>query len=593
MRREYRELLMTEPLTPEEIEANRKAKLDIERTKLLYNYDDSSDEDESLDYEKVPRARVEDVREDLKFNRLAKYFAIEKLKEDLLKEDKQGFRERLDELQQEKEKLEDKMHEAKELLSNNPSYVMEIEGRKAIYQHLPEYRQKKFEALRGVDLEIKSAKDYNSILVDAMSSIGIITTDKFNKWRDDQKDIASLDNIAGDNAKSPFIEMLKIDDSELFTEENKFSFLRKFLRQTNREVVDDVLKDGISSFARALGALKDDHNYGPLKNVTDDQLKSLSQFFVNKLPVVRRPTLQRTRVNPDIKSVSDFYAEELLRYRSLTRSSRELEGKGLDIGQTLVFESEKDLVSQKKQSVSKDKREDKAKDRFAHRGTVEEEVLNLGNYRNVLDRFKTIGLSDKSIAIVIREVFKNGSKEAFDSQKSDSGKKLSEFLSPEKKQIVVDAVELLFGTEGFRSPSSVVETNMMLDLIIEDPAHWSFEKAFVGKVIPGKKAGEFLENGGALSYTMKTMGSTKKTNAHSGGIPCGRKLSQNLDEILKEPSLRVHKYGGPSKTRQEDFTEYKKRKEDIAKSWTEKFKPAGEIDLASAIKRSSSKWYRS
>ncbi len=193
--------------------------------------------------------------------------------------------------------------------------------------------------------------------------------------------------------------------------------------------------------------------------------------------------------------------------------------------------------------------------------------------------FKT----QKTFAISIREVFKNGSKEAFDSLKSDCDKKLSEFLSPEKKQIIVDAVELLFGTEGFRSPSSIVETNMMLDLIIEDPVNWSFKKAFIGEFIPDTT----IENGGALSYTMKT------TQGHSGGIPCGRNLSKKLDEILKEPSLRVHKYGGPSKTRPNDFTEYKKRKENIAKSWTEKFNSAGEIDLASAIKRSSSKWYRS
>ena len=571
MRGENRELLMPKPLTSEEIEANRQEKLDRERTELLYNYDDSSDEDESLDYEKVPRARVEAVREDLKFNSLAKYFAIEKLKEDLLKKDNQDSREMLDKLQKEKEKLENKIKEAKELLSNNPSYVMEIEGRKAIYRHLSEYRQRKFEALGGVDLEIKHATDYNFILADLMRSNGIITADKFNKWRDDQKDIASLDNIAGDNVKS-FIEMLTLDASELFTEENKFRFLRKFLRQTNREVVDGVLKDEILSFARALGALKD---------VTDDQLKSLSQSFVNQLPAVRRRTLNRTRVNPDIKSVSDFYAEELLRYRSLTRSSREIKGDGFDVVQTLVFDNDEDLVSQKKQSVSIDKQEDKSKDRFAHRGTILEEVLNLGNYENVLKRFNTIGLSDKLIATSIREVFKNGSKEAFNILKSDSGKKLSEFLSSEKKQIIVDAVELLFGTEGFRSPSSVVETNMILDLIIKDPDNWSFEKAFVGKVIPGKE----IKNGGALSYTMKTI------EGHSGGITCGRNLSKNLDKILKDPSLKVHKYGGPSKPRQDDFTEYKKRKEHIAKSWTEKFKPAGEIDLASAIKKSSREWY--
>jgi hypothetical protein len=84
MRRESRELLMPEPLTPEETEANRQAKLDIERIKLLHNYDDSSDEDENLDYEKVPRTRVENARAGLRDIKFAKSIVINKMEENYI-----------------------------------------------------------------------------------------------------------------------------------------------------------------------------------------------------------------------------------------------------------------------------------------------------------------------------------------------------------------------------------------------------------------------------------------------------------------------------------------------------------------------------
>ncbi len=586
MRRRYVEPLMLEPLSSEEIEEIRKSKLAHEKAVLLRDYDDSSDEDESLDYKKAPKKRVDEIRDDLRDFKIMHSYEINSLKrrfwEEGLSPEEQ---EKLIALEAEKEEIRDRLFEAKEFLSDNPSYIMEMEGRRAIYQHLSKYRQKKYESFGAVSLEIGAASIYNIMLVAAMKDGGIITSEQATKWKRDQETVSSLRELFPPQTASSFVEMFRedrgLEDAILFDEENKFRFLRQFLRQTNREVVDSSLKYEVSNFAHSLGAAT---------NVSDDQLKSLSQNFAAQLPAVRRPTLRRSRVNPDIESVSDFYAEELLRYRSLVRNSREVEGEGFEVSQSLVFNAEEDLVSQKKQSVSRDKREDKAKDRFAHRGTIEEEVFNLGNYKSVLGKLNTIDLEDASLAVIIRGVFKRGAQETFDKLKVND-QKLSEFLSPEKKQIVVDAVELLFGTEAFRSPSSVVETNMMLDLIIEDPANWNFERALVGKFVPGKKAGELVENGGALSYTMKTMGSAKKTEAHSGGIPCGRKLSQNLDEILQEPSLRVHKYGGPSKVLPGDFTEYKSRKEEVAKSWVEKCAPANASDLENAIQRSSEKWY--
>ena len=212
-----------------------------------------------------------------------------------------------------------------------------------------------------------------------------------------------------------------------------------------------------------------------------NDIKEVSRNFVSKMPVVPRMNLKRSYINPDIASVEDFYAEEMLRYRSLVRQSREIKDSGVEVAQTLIFRADSDLVSQKKQSVSKDERIEGGKERFAHRGTVEEEVFNLGNYKNVLRKLRTVGLDDKSLAKTIRMVFCRGAI-AFNELKV-AGKSLSEFLSHEKKQIIIDTVELLFGTEGFRSPSAIIETNMMLDLIINDQENWNFERAFIGQYI--------------------------------------------------------------------------------------------------------------
>ncbi|KIA76029.1 hypothetical protein, partial [Parachlamydia acanthamoebae] len=66
------------------------------------------------------------------------------------------------------------------------------------------------------------------------------------------------------------------------------------------------------------------------------------------------------------------------------------------------------------------------------------------------------------------------------------------------------------------------------------------------------------ENGGCLSYTMKSV------DSHSGGIACGRRLSQRVNDALNvNPSLKVHKYGGSFKVRKEDFEEYQKEKKKL------------------------------
>lgn len=560
---------MPEPLSAQEIEAKRKGKLDGEKLELLKDYDDSSDE-EDLDYKKVPREKIKEAKASLTIFKMMNAPRIKSLQAKLEDELNEKEREELKWMIEKKERIKEELEAARDLLSDNPSYVMEIEGRKAIYHHLLEYKRRKYEAFGEVPLKIEGSSIYNFMLVAAMKDMGVITEAQANKWKEDQGTIASLQEL-GDNSQM-FIEMMELNDAQFFTEENKFRILRQFLRQTNREAVDRPLSYAVSDFAHALGSTK--------RSISEADLKSVVRNFSAQLPAVRRPTLRRTRVNPDIESVNDFYAEELLRYRSLTRSSREVVGEGFEVTQTLVFNAEEDLVSQKKQTVSRDKREDKSKDRFAHRGTVEEEVLNLGNYKNILERLNSIGLGDKTTAITLREVFKCGAKNAFEELKVND-KKLSELLSPEKKQIIVDTVELLFGTEGFRSPSAIVETNMMLDLIIEHPDEWNFSKAFTGKIIPDTA----IENGGALSYTMKA------TGGHTGGVASGRKLSQNLDDVLNEPSLRTHKYGGPSKTKPSDFAEYKKRKEEVAQSWVARCTPNDGSSLESKIQKSSDKWY--
>jgi hypothetical protein len=580
MRKKYREALMPDPLSKEEIEAQRKVKLDYEKLRLLRDYDDSSDEDDELDYKKVPRRNIREAIDYLGMHDLVYSQRTRILKRSLREKYDEEKSKELESLLAEREEIRNKIDAARDFLDDNPTYVMEIEGRREMYMHLREYRRRKTEALGLVDLNIEGAPVYDLMLVTAMKNSGIITEAKAEKWKSDQAEIASIGGLFDDaRAISNFISMLKDENSSLldaqfFTEENKFRSLRKILRQTNREVVDPALRSELSEFART---------FGGNQSLSDDTIKNVARNFASQLPAVRRPVLGKMRVNPDITSVDDFYAEELLHYRSAIRTSRETARDKIDLVQNLVFSADEELVSQKRQVIHRDKKEDRVKDGFAHRGTVKEEVLNLGTYSDISESIAATGFDDQSAAIIIRETFKNGPKQAFDTLEVDD-KKLSEVLSLEQKQLFVDIVELLFGTESFRSPAALVETNMALDLIIQDPQNWSFERAFTGKAFKGKN-GKDVENGGDLSFTMKGK------DGHDGGIANGRALSKSLDETLSEPSLRAHKYGGPSKVKEEDFKEYKSRKEQVAQSWVVRCTENDGSNLESKIQKNRPKWY--
>ena len=110
MRRRYVEPLMLEPLSSEEIEEIRKSKLAHEKAVLLRDYDDSSDEDESLDYKKAPKKRVDEIRDDLRDFKIMHSYEINSLKrrfwEEGLSPEEQ---EKLIALEAEKEEIRDRL----------------------------------------------------------------------------------------------------------------------------------------------------------------------------------------------------------------------------------------------------------------------------------------------------------------------------------------------------------------------------------------------------------------------------------------------------------------------------------------------------
>ncbi len=177
---------------------------------MLRDYDDSSDEDESLDYKKAPKKRVDEIRDDLRDFKIMHSHEIKSLKrrsrqEGLSTEEQ----EKLTALEAEKEEIRDRLFEAKEFLSDNPSYIMEMEGRRAIYQHLSKYRQKKYESFGAVSLEIGAASIYNMMLVAAMKDGGIITSEQATKWKRDQETVSSLRELFPPQTASSFVEMLR------------------------------------------------------------------------------------------------------------------------------------------------------------------------------------------------------------------------------------------------------------------------------------------------------------------------------------------------------------------------------------------------
>ncbi len=513
------------------------SKTERDKEILFYNYDDSSDEDDEVNYkEAVIAPRIKNYRERLREIKLFRQI-------------RRGDEEFLSQLREERDEIEDKIAELKDWGSQNPSFLMEAEGRKAVYKNSPSYPSRKKQAFGKTEFPIVSAFEYDKMLAISLQRTGFLTPERAGKWKDDEEEAAEYHK---QNWPIDFINPT-YQEAKIFTEENKFSFLRKLLRQSNRERSDVELANEIVRFAKNAGA---DISAEQKKEITDmvesrvrraraDLIKSFSQVSLNdpeeekdpelkakrnlvrkeiaerderydqneirsesnriievkieeavaskitsiarefksQLPRVARKLLSRSRINPDLKSVDDFYSEERLRYRDLVRRSREIRDDKFEVGQSLVFDVEQDLVSQKKQSVRRDNGIDAKKNFFPHRGTMEEEVFNLGNYRKVLEKLETINLIDRDLAVVIRAVFTKGV-EIFDEisiKKEEMELSLSQALSSEQKQIIIDVVELLFGTEGFRSPAAITETNMLLDLIIHDPENWNFRKAFIGK----------------------------------------------------------------------------------------------------------------
>jgi hypothetical protein len=513
------------------------SKTERDKEILFYNYDDSSDEDDEVNYkEAVIAPRIKNYHERLREIKLFRQIRI-------------GDEEFLSQLREERDEIEDKIDELKDWRSQNPSFLMEAEGRKTIYEKSQSYPSRKKQAFGKTEFPIVSAFEYDKMLAISLQRNGFLTPERAGKWKDDEEEAAEYHK---QNWPIDFINPA-YQEAKIFTEENKFSFLRKILRQSNRERSDVELANEIVRFAKNAGAdistqqkreitdmvesrvrrsradhiesfshfslndpeeakdpeLKEKRNLARKeiaeRDEKDDQdeirsesnriievkieeavaskITSIAREFKSQLPRVARKLLSRSRVNPDLKSVDDFYSEERLRYRDLVRRSREIRDDKFEVGQSLVFDVEQDLVSQKKQSVRRDNGIDAKKNFFPHRGTMEEEVFNLGNYRKVLEKLETINLIDRDLAVVIRDVFTKGV-EIIDKatiEKEEVRLPLSRVISSEQKQILIDVVELLFGTEGFRSPAAITETNMLLDLIIHDPENWNFRKAFIGK----------------------------------------------------------------------------------------------------------------
>jgi hypothetical protein len=513
------------------------SKTERDKEILFYNYDDSSDEDDEVNYkEAVIAPRIKNYHE-----------RLSEIK--LFRQIRRGDEEFLSQLREERDEIEDKIDELKDWGSQNPSFLMEVEGRKTIYEKSQSYPSRKKQAFGKTEFPIVSAFEYDKMLAISLQRNGFLTPERAGKWKDDEEEAAEYHK---QNWPIDFINPA-YQEAKIFTEENKFSFLRKILRQSNRERSDVELANEIVRFAKNAGAdistqqkreitdmvesrvrrsradhieffshfslndpeeeknpeLKEKRNLVRKeiaeRDEKDDQdeirsksnriievkieeavaskITSIAREFKSQLPRVARKLLSRSRVNPDLKSVDDFYSEERLRYRDLVRRSREIRDDKFEVGQSLVFDVEQDLVSQKKQSVRRDNGIDAKKNFFPHRGTMEEEVFNLGNYRKVLEKLETINLIDRDLAVVIRDVFTKGV-EIIDKatiEKEEVRLPLSRVISSEQKQILIDVVELLFGTEGFRSPAAITETNMLLDLIIHDPENWNFRKAFIGK----------------------------------------------------------------------------------------------------------------
>jgi len=119
----------------------------------------------------------------------------------------------------------------------------------------------------------------------------------------------------------------------------------------------------------------------------------------------------------NINGVEDFYKKEHLLYRSATRQARNRIRE--EVARTIVFDHSEDLTAQKKQEIyaQNDSSGDHTSgDHIAHRGTLMEQVYNLGNYENILEKIKRLKYGDKNVAEMLRVVYKKGPNEGFSSK---------------------------------------------------------------------------------------------------------------------------------------------------------------------------------
>ncbi|AZL15279.1 hypothetical protein [Rickettsiales endosymbiont of Stachyamoeba lipophora] len=342
--------------------------------------------------------------------------------------------------------------------------------------------------------------------------------------------------------------------------------------------LDEAEQKGYRNITRCIFA-----NAQQLQNITPEMMwsttlktfgaalsKSLKESL--KLSNVSRKVLKINYTDiQKITSVKDFYTQELMLYRSAIRQSRNNVKK--KIARTIVFNDDQDLIVQKSQDI-------KAQDNIggtyvSNRGTIQEEVYNLGNYENILKEIETIKtvqnniLSDVTTAKMLRRVYKYGIS-GLEKLKSKSSSPISEHLTLEQKQTIINLVELFFGTEGFRSPAAIIETNMAIDLIISRDKKWA-------ELLTGTKT---IGKGGGLSFTMQS-------KEEAGGIECGRRLSEDVN--LQH--ARKHKYGGNPIGRDESgYMEYLGRKHNLAKTWVEKI-AEDKQDLIHSIKKRDKIWY--
>lgn len=302
--------------------------------------------------------------------------------------------------------------------------------------------------------------------------------------------------------------------------------------------------------------------------------ENLNRFLAEKISLPKVVLKKTYNDSSKIKSPSDLYSKEHLLYRSATRQARSGEQ---EFARSVVFDDDSDLTAQKWQAIRSEAKS--SANHVSYRGTIQEEVYNLGNYESVLDKIRSLKFADKSSAQVIRNVYKMGINQGLTSLKIGD-KTLAEFFSHQQKQTIVELVELFFGTEAFRSPSTIVETNMALDLIIAEKLSW--EAALTGKKTVGR--------GGDLSFTMKSSeqkaGKDKEKIEGAGGIECGRRLSEDVNRH----HCRMHKYGGePIEREKEGYKEYLSRKKEIADKWLEfqeeGGKPKTSIANPSAVKQ--------